>query len=263
MKRTLITAFAIVVLLLLIFNVTEVQVFDENLNVAISGAKVNNFLTNEEGIAKFLDFSFSPFLTLERIGYETTKLKTHFSPLYRLLKVGLSEADAQYIKSQVTNWANGISNYRYELTTKRQNYSYKFVQVIDGKNKYTKTETEENGKVSSTEIFVISDKVYTRINGGEVQAVENPEDYIANNLILIPLSDVIDEFLNSVDGSVKFSTPNNIQFLSNNSNNKLTLIISSSGIPSELLLETESNQILEEASLKIDLENTKVSLDEK
>jgi hypothetical protein len=41
------------------------------------------------------------------------------------------------------------------------------------------------------------------------------------------------------------------------------LIISSSGIPSELLLETESNQILEEASLKIDLENTKVSLDEK
>ncbi|BAL80892.1 hypothetical protein CSE_07660 [Caldisericum exile AZM16c01] len=260
----MITIFVFLILVALLFNITEVQVFDETLNVPISGVKVNNFLTNEQGVSKFLDISFNQFITLERIGYQTTKVKIGIKPLYRVAKVNLSEADSNYIREQINNWENGISNYRYELTTSKTDYSYTFIQVINGDDKYTKTITNQNGQITETEIFVISGRVYIRENGGQIQEItENKEDFISNNLILIPLADVINEFFSAINGNVVFESPSKLIFASNNAQSVLTLILSNEGTPSKFILENSNQNSKEVITLTIDLSSTEVSFSEK
>lgn len=243
---------------------TEVQVLDEKLEKPVAGVKVNNFLTDSHGITKFLDFSFNTFLTLERIGYQITKIKVNAQPIFRFIKVNLTEGDANYVKQQIQNWSNGIKNYRYELTTQKDGYAYEFVQLINGENKYTKTTSTENGKTTTNEIFIISGKVYVRINEGEIQEVtDNPEDFIANNLIIIPLTDVINEFFSYAYNSVTFQDPSTFLFKDDKSMSFLMVSLTLDGVPNELVLENKSDSSHETVSLKIDLNNVRVTLDEK
>ncbi|MFU2157600.1 MULTISPECIES: hypothetical protein [Caldisericum] len=263
MKKYLINSLGILILIVLLFNITEVKVFDEALKTPISGVKVNNFLTNEQGIAKFLDLNFNQFLIFERIGYQATKLKIGIKPIYRVIQVNLTEGDLSYIKEQINIWASKVSKYKYELTNSETGYSYTFVQVINGEDKYTKTITNQNGQITEREIFVISGRVYTRENGRQIQEItENKEDFLADNLVIIPLVDVINEFLASVNEKVKYETPTKFIFSSSDSKNTLTLNLSNNGIPSEFTLENINGNKRETVNLKIDLDNVEVNLDE-
>ena len=92
MRRIIYIIIAIACLLLL-FNITDVTVIDKSLKLPVSGASVNNFKTIDTGVAKFLDFSFDQFITVERIGYQTTKVKLSYRPVYRKITVEIDEAD--------------------------------------------------------------------------------------------------------------------------------------------------------------------------
>lgn len=259
MKKFL-TLAIIIPLILVIFNITEVKVIDGTLKTAISGARVNNFTTNKEGIAKFLDLSFNKFLTIERIGYQSMKIALNFKPIFRRIDVELTEADATYVKEQILNWADSLKNYRYILKSTKNNGTYIFTQVIDGNNVYTKTEYIDGSNTQTNEIFVINGRVYSRVNGELKEITENKDDFLTSNLIIVSIRDVISDFFSNVNNSIVFESPDEITFTSPNSPSKLTITISPNGEPSEFSLSL-SDSIT--SILTIDLQNTRVTLNEK
>ena len=244
-------------LLVMIFNVTEVRVTDEHLNVPVTGAKVNGFTTNDDGVVKFLNFSFNEFLHVERIGYEEILVKKSFLPIYYRTEIKLTEGDAKYIKQQILNWANKEEKYRYTLQSISSGSTYMYTQIVDGHNYLTKTVYKKGENSTTEEVCVIGEKVYTKENGILKEITENKEDFLANNLILIPLGNVFSDILSNIESAVTtFESPTRLVF--KEENNTVEITLTSSGIPYETKVTLGDTQSI----LTIDLTNTKVSVNE-
>jgi len=263
MKNLIILLLVIIIIFIGVFKVNEVYVFDIQLNSPIPYVLVNkSYYTNEEGKTKFLDFTFRDSLSFERIGYKTTTLKIGFKLFTQKIDVSLEEADSQYIKEQISNWLNTIKNYKYELVTDNGSQIYTFIQAIDRKNIYTKTETLDKAKNVSNveEIYVVNDKVYVKQNNEPLKEItENKDDFISSNLVLIPLQDVVTDFFSNVNGKVDFKSPS--EFVFKNGNSNLTLTLGKNGDLEKLLLESSQPNYVR-SSLTIYTRDVRVDINE-
>jgi tRNA threonylcarbamoyladenosine modification (KEOPS) complex Pcc1 subunit len=262
MMRKIIYIIIAIACLLLLFNITDVTVIDKSLKLPVSGASVNNFKTIDTGVAKFLDFSFDQFITVERIGYQTTKVKLSYRPVYRKITVEIDEADVSSLKEQINKWVNSINTYKYTLENVENNKTYAFTQIINGKNIYTNTTYNDGKTNTSEEIFVLGENVYVRKNDSDLQEItENKDEFLNDNLIVVPLSDVITDLFDNVNNKVVFKDPADI--VVSDGKNTLEIKFSQNGVPIyfELISETLAGKSV--SKLTIDLENTQVNLNEK
>ncbi|MBP8612466.1 MAG: hypothetical protein KBI30_00500 [Candidatus Atribacteria bacterium] len=261
MRRIIYVLIAIACLLLL-FNITDVTVIDKSLKLPVSGASVNNFKTTDTGVVKFLDFSFNQFITVERIGYQTTKVKINYKPVYRKITIEIDEADVSSLKEQINKWVSSINDYKYTLENIENGKTYTFTQIMNGNNIYTNTTYNDGQTKTSEEIYVLGENVYVRKNDNDLQEItENKDEFLNDNLIVVSLSDVISDLFDSVNNKVVFKDPMDI-FVSAGKNT-LEIKLSQGGVPIYFELISDTLAGKSTSKLTIDLENTQVNLNEK
>jgi len=95
---------------------------------------------------------------------------------------------------------NSINTYKYTLENVENNKTYAFTQIINGKNIYTNTTYNDGKTNTSEEIFVLGENVYVRKNDSDLQEItENKDEFLNDNLIVVPLSDVITDLFDNVN----------------------------------------------------------------
>lgn len=256
--------FAVILVAVLLLNITKVSIVEKESKYPISYAKVNFFLSDEEGKILFLDTIFTKNLRITRIGFKDYIETIPFSLFVRNIKnVTLEKASCSEIFQQLTDFAYSLDVYSYHMKSEGKDGVLEINGKKDGKlfsfvfsNKYQDTE-------ETYEVYNINTGMYIRENGmllrGPLTEDEKNEFY-NSNIPFLELEDILSEVLSINDGFVEYRKNGSI--LINNENASLEINIGSDGNPSNIVYSEKNLEAPHIVTLEIQTKGVSVSLDE-
>lgn len=267
MKRLIGVAIFIVVILLL-FNMTEINVVDSSSGNPVSYAKTGYFYSDEGGSAVFLGTNLSRKLLIHRIGYKDQTVDMPFSIFKRTEQVKIEQGNYQDLINQVSQWSDNLIRYKYTFSTNviqngtTESIDYTARQI--GQNFYFETKSS-GANAKTTEVISIGNNMYVSENGGAFSgplSTTDKQNFVNKNIVFLSLNDII-------SGSFPSDEPEQINFNSNTidivwgTNNVAKIILDQNGGVSEVSFLQDSSGKTFKATLTVDTQNVgKIEVDE-
>ncbi len=270
MKKTLkIFANVIVpfIVLLILFNFTQVNVTDFNNNAPVSFAHVGFFNADINGKAFFLDIAFTSKLAVSRMGYKEMTVSLPFKLLFKKESVALTEANFDEINEQLLEYANSTSNYAYTFKSTESRYGKMQSTLItakkDGEDFYFKMETDDSQQKKSLIVVQKNNQMYKSVDGSflsEPLTDEEKQNFISENLVFVDLESIL-------LGAFPSEQPTSMDFDANKINLKwnseiIEISLAKNGYPEHISYSEKTDKAERTGGLVIQSGGAKITVNE-
>lgn len=200
MKRinlnNLIPYIVVILILLIIFNITILRVYDAETHEPLPFVTVGAFYTNKEGEVRFLSTAFQTEAALTRIGYHNETAYLGFGLFLRRKEANMTKANYDEILTQVNKWAESLASYQYsfisEVSENGKTSEFEF-DAIRQNNDFQFESKYLAASENTLKVISLGGELYKSLNGEPLKGPltgEEKELFISKNIIFIPLSNL-------------------------------------------------------------------------
>lgn len=255
---------AFVLILMLLFNFTKVSVVEKESKFPVSYAKVNFFVTNEEGNASFLDTNFTKKVKVTRIGFKDYFEEIPFSLFVRNIRnIMLERASYNEIFQQITDFAYSLDVYAYHMKSESKDGILEIIAKKNGKLFSFVFSNKSQDSEETYAVYNINTGMYIKENNMLLKGPlteEEQNEFYNKNIPFIELQDVLSEVFSINDGDVEYRKNGNL--LINGKNANLEIYLGTDGNPSKIVYSEKNIESPQTVTLEIQTKGVSVTLNE-